>query len=442
MMQIESYISEGSRQMDLKERVREYLDTYAQQVESLERPLYSAVCEYLMLNARDPEKCTLRVVARELGIPYSKARRYVENLIEEGVLKQNEIGRAKPLAVRDLEKALRMQYLSPGFSDFLRWITAPTDRGKSTVGSAERAAAQLSCFPRHHMPAYAIGYLPSARCEEVLLLSVLASDHVPESMKQRLRNDLRDSDARFVEGLAASGQVAGGSADGCIVEAAAAKFEEYLGFKPRSEMFDAVCLDIAVRRGEEVRGLEELILGLGMWPMFTVPYVYTIACYYFDEWESVLWPRGMWSREVWFELGCPEQYSEEQAMNGARKIAEKQLKYLLALAERSLDLVRHDGIEGALSQLNRPSGTHVSGEVGWKEYRPEVTASHLLYQVIPLGCAILACIGMDGDREIILRARAVYRLLRGAVELNYRGLEAEGKTLELFLEERNHVKAG
>jgi len=385
-----------------------------------------------MIHAVEPRKCTLRAMERELGLPYARLKRYCDKLLDSGVLKSSNVGKAKPMVMNDLEKALRLGYLSPGFSDFIDWLTrslAARSEGDAMV-AAERLATQMSNFPRFLYPAFQFASVTDF-CEGTLLAAELRSDGMPDQVKEGIKKRLREVAARY-----AAGRKAGSGSDPEEKQADHVWPEdviEALGFEPPLGFGNPRDAQTGLRRAQDIEGFEDILRFFGWHPLFIIPYIYTVSPYRFADSNFLIWAGGIWGREVWFELGCPDEYSEEQARQGARRVAEKQLRYILKLVDGTIRLIREYGVDGALEVLNRPMRVHHSGDVGWVELKPEVTRSHLLYQAIPLACATLVCIGMDGDEALVDYAKAAYRLLRTAVERGFRGEKTEGLSLEAFV---------
>ncbi len=438
---------------ELKSKVQQHLRDYDRNVDALDKPFYQVICEYVMIHAVEPTKCTLRAMERELGLPYARLKRYCDRLVELGVLKPNDVGKARPLVMKDLEKALRLGYLSPGFSDFIEWLSRSL-RSRSegdTMVAAERLATQLSNFPRFLYPASQFGSV-TGFCEQALVAATLAAETMPDDVKQGIRERLMEVATRFVAGTKTSpesepeGREPGSSpvtpSEPSSPESKPMVREplspqhviEVLGFEPPRGCGSLRDAELGIKRARDIEGFEDILRFFGWHPLFIIPYIYTVAPYRFADSNFLIWAGGIWGREVWFELGCPDEYSEEQAREGARKVAEKQLRYILKLVDETVRLIREYGVDGALEVINRPIRLHHSGDAGWMELKPEVTRSHLLYQSIPLACATLVCSGMDGDPSLISRAKSAYRLLRIAVEQEFRGEKAEGLTLETFVE--------
>ncbi|HHY34678.1 MAG TPA: hypothetical protein GX510_03410 [Firmicutes bacterium] len=47
-------------------------------------------------------------------------------------MRTSDVAKAKPMIMNDLEKALRLGYLSPGFSDFMDWLTGSLAAGSQS----------------------------------------------------------------------------------------------------------------------------------------------------------------------------------------------------------------------------------------------------------------------------------------------------------------------
>lgn len=80
-------------------------------IPGIDKELAKTIIKYLVFNSFYPRKCSLRAMERELKIPYSRIRKIVKILTEEGILEQVSTGRASIVRVVDLERAFIRGYL-------------------------------------------------------------------------------------------------------------------------------------------------------------------------------------------------------------------------------------------------------------------------------------------------------------------------------------------
>lgn len=404
---------------ELRKQAEEHLLSLSQRLEELERPLYRVILEYVMLNHTRPELCTLREMERALGLPYSRLKKLVDGLIEQGILTEHRLGTIRPLSVGDLDQAFSRDYLRPTYDQLVTWVKnayqpqagatpggpagPPPPSGPSLV-SRESMAALLSDFPKWYFPALWSADWAVMSCDLALALARTYLPGTTPEQKERALADYRrirsDLETRKPE-------------------------EEVGQFFAEVE---AKARDIAGR----LAGLEDLLGALGSEAHHTIPFIYTVAAPRFGTGESLLWPMGIWSREVWFELDAPLDFSPEEANRAATAVAGKQLRYLNRVVEGTLAFIEEHGVEGALRLFNQPRDLYTSFTGGWVRLEPHYSTEHLLYQVVALTYGVALAIGMGVDEALVSKGRRSAQVLRAAVDGGYRGRSEEGLSLEEY----------
>ena len=91
-------------------------------VPEVDEKVAELILKHLMFNSARPSECTIRAIERRLGIPYSRVRRVVRRLVEEGVLEEVALGRSHVLRVTDLERAFIKGYLRPSSEEMLTYV--------------------------------------------------------------------------------------------------------------------------------------------------------------------------------------------------------------------------------------------------------------------------------------------------------------------------------
>ncbi|MHB0885905.1 MAG: hypothetical protein ACYC6V_01340 [Bacillota bacterium] len=389
---------QDSKLANLRDKLQGQLTALENTLETVEASVYEAIIRYVIQYHAHPEKCTLREMERELGIPYTRLKRFVETLSEEGVLVAMEMGTIRPYVINDLDRALQKGYIDPSFEDLMAWTDLPFNEtpGSHSVVAREWLTVLLSNFPRWLVPITHNSDSPLSECELTLALATLNLPDVPEDHKGKLLEALEDADQKYRDGSP--------------------------GGQP-------LITDDVRQRAEaavpELEGLEDFVRGLGFIKLHVVPYVYSVAAPRWMDRQAIFWPRGVWAREIWFELGCPETVTPEEAQAAARRLAEKQVRYLLAVSRWLVSLLESIGVDGTVEFFNKPQHVFADGETGWVDVPSRYTKSHLLYQVIPLTYGALVNLGMGGDPDLTRKAKQYGKMIRVAVERGYRGKAAE-----------------
>jgi hypothetical protein len=399
---------------ELRRRAEEHLRRLGEHMEELERPFYRVILEYLMLNHTRPELATLREMERALGLPYSRLRKLVDALIDKGILEEHRLGTIRPLTIGDLDRAFELGYLEPTYDQLVAWVKAAyaprpagADRPKTNLVSRETVAGMLSDFPRWHVPALWSADWPVMVCDLALgLARAYLPDTPPEVREQALAEHRRVR-------------------------------SELEGRKPATkvEAFFRETEERAKHIASKLEGFEDILGALGSEAHHIIPFVYSIAPPRLGVGEGLIWPMGVWSRDVWFEMGAPESFTPEEAKRAAASVAGKQLRYIMLITSRCLELVEEHGVEGALKQLNRPRDLYASWTRGWVQLRPRYTSEHLLYHVVALTYALALAAGMGVEEDLFEEGRRLARTLRAAVDRGYRGRGEEGKSLAEFADQ-------
>lgn len=402
----------------LRQQAEEHLRSLSQQLADLERPLYRVILEYVMLNHTRPELCTLREMERALAVPYSRLKKLVDALIAEGILVEHRLGTIRPVSVGDLEQAFSRGYLQPTYDQLVAWVknayrpaikpapstpTSPARPGADLV-SRESMAVLLSDFPKWYFPALWSADWAVMSCDLSLALARTYLPTTPAEEREQALADYR----RIRDDLA--------------------------GRKPADEVepFFGEVESKARHIAGQLSGLEDLLGALGSEAHHTIPFIYTVAAPRFGGGEGLLWPMGLWSREVWFELDGPGEFTPQEASRAATAVAAKQLAYLTRLAAGTLEFIEEHGVEGTLRRFNQPRDLYTSFSGGWTHLEPRYSTGHLLYQLVALAYGIAVAIGMGVDDALVAEGRRLAQRLRAAVDGGYRGRAEEGRNLKEY----------
>ncbi|MCL6580294.1 MAG: hypothetical protein K6U08_01590 [Firmicutes bacterium] len=396
---------------ELRRRAEEHLRRLGEHMEELEKPFYRVILEYVMLNHTRPGLTTLREMERVLGLPYSRLKKLVDALIEKGILEEHRLGTVRPLSIGDLDRAFELGYLEPTYDRLVAWVKAAYSprqaaerRSTTELVGRESMAGILSDFPKWHVPALWSADWAVAVCDVALALARAYLPDVPPEVRER----------------------------------ALAEYEriraELQGRKPaeKLEAFFREAEERARLIASRLSGFEDVLGALGSEAHHTIPFIYTIAPPRFGAGEGLIWPLSVWSRDVWFEMGAPESFTLEEANRAAASVAAKQLRYIMLVTRRCLELIEEHGVEGTLQELNRPRELYASPARGWVHVRPRYTTEHLLYHVVALTYALALAAGMGVEEELFEEGRRMARTLRAAVDGGYRGRREEGKSLAEF----------
>ena len=392
--------------------IREYLDL-SRKVEKLEKEVMKEIVTYLLVNSLRPDKRTLRAMERELGIPYSKLRRLVGKLVEEGVIVEGSVGTAKPLAVLDLDLALRKGYLKVE-ADLrslisLHLLALPSSvavfgeiKGDEFYRTVPKAPLRIEEKSRVHTLLEQMRYLPHAPREEKLL----------EKVEEKWPKEEVEYRKKFLEEIKA--QLS--KEEWSKLTELSKELEEWGVFLPTTGGLPELYIPFIRSNSFEVshENSEQIIAEYvrrthlpkeAIKPLRYLPYLDPWALYY---------------RDVVMELNFKNlnEVTDEEIKEAIKRVAEKNLKFLLYLIEPLIKDIKRIGVKKVLEK--------------WNKGLPEdmkYTKYHILSEAIPLGYASLLVCKL-GNKELAEKALQYVKMLVAAVIYDYKGEKEEKETLE------------
>ena len=396
--------------------IKEYLEL-SKRVEELEREVMKEIVTYLLVNSDRPDKRTLRAMERELGIPYSKLRRLAGKLIEEGVVVEGSVGTAKPLSVLDLDLALRKGYLKIELSlkSMIRLhnLASPSPvailgevKGDEVYRMLPKTPLRLEEKRRVSKILEWMRILPDLPSQEEIIERF--KDKWPKEeleYRKKLLEDVKRklSDKEWRELVELNREL---GKWGPFVPMSGGIPELYMPFMRSNTFEQPQDLDRLVVDYMRITGLPRDSIK----PLRYTPHLDPWALYY---------------RDVVFELQFKElsEVDDEELRRVIKRVAEKNLKFLIYLVKPLIKDIEKIGVKGVLKKWNRG----IPEELKYTEY-------HILSEVVPLGFASLL-VRKLGNKELAEEALKYVKMLVAALIYDYKGEEKESKTLEELAEE-------
>jgi len=320
----------------------------------LEKRVMEALIRYLIRFRMEPEKITLRGVERGLGLSYSKVRRLLKKLVDKEIVISWPVGKQVAFLVADLERAIREGYLSFDKEE-LRFLSILLSVGEleEQIGSTILALPKVLTFPHIYVKGLNI-------LTESWIASLEASKYLLEMKKGTLSlkipSPLKNLIKRYKE---------------------FEEFERFIGQVPLTV--------IPIYRSIVVPGMKDLISGirreLGIKGNLKVKLRYLHPMAY-----------GILMRELFFELDCKENPSDEEVKTAMKRLSEKQLKLLLHIERPLLEKIK---------QGNLPENLSVEA---------------VLYEAIVLRLAAVFALNLGANDELVREAREAAELLESTAE--------------------------
>ncbi len=321
----------------------------------LEERVMEALIRYLIRFRMEPEKITLRGIERGLGLSYSKARRLLKKLVDSEIVISWPMGKQVVFLVADLERAIREGYLALDKEE-IRLLSLLLSLGEleEQIGSTILALPKILTFP-------GVYFKGLNALTESWLASLEASKYILELKKKgssisgvptHLLN-LIDKYKEFEE------------------------FERFVGQVPLTV--------IPVYRSIVVPGMKDVIsrmrseFGIKEDLRVRLKNLHPMAY-------------GILMRELFFELDCNKNPSEEEVKVAMKRLSEKQLKLILYIEEPILNKIRQGN------------------------FTEEYSVEALLYEAIVLRLAAVFALNLGADDQLVREAREAAELLESTAE--------------------------
>lgn len=331
------------RQRDY-EAVKEYnaISKVSAATVHVERRAIEALLRYLLEHRLDTGRTTIRGLSRGLGLSYSKARRLLTKLVEEGILMTQPAGKSTSYLVSDAEGAIRRGYLSLDAREVQ--LLAVLSMAIETIGASR---SPLIAMPKISGPApfYYIGgvKLSEAWSRSLMAYSLLHPDKSEFEVPTEVSSD--------VKRLAELYRVWG---------------DPTVAFGEIPLISLPLYRTILVPVMEETRrkAKREVAPGKEVRPPEYVPLAY-----------------GVLLRDLFFELDGKLDATEEEVEEGLRRVAEKQLRLLIHIESPLVEAV----IRG-----EPPKG---------------ITKETLLFEASVLKFASLFALNLGADEELAMEVK-------------------------------------
>ena len=326
---------------------------YKRQIE-LGKRVMEALIRYLIRFRMEPKKITLRGVARGLGLSYSKARRLLKKLVDDEIVISWPMGKQVAFLVADLERAIREGYISLDKEE-LRFLSLLLSFGEleEQIGSTILALPKVLTFPQVYLKGLNV-------LTESWLTSLEASKYLLEMKRGASISEIPPKLMNLIERYKEFEE-----------------FERFVGQVPLTV--------IPVYRSIVVPGMKDIIGGmrreLGIKEELKVRLKNLHPMAY-----------GIIMRELFFELNCKEDPSEDEVRAAMKRLSEKQLKLILYLERPILDKIK----QGNFSE----------------EYSVEA----LLYEATVLRLAAVFALNLGANDELVREAREAAELLESTAE--------------------------
>ncbi len=320
----------------------------------LERRVMEALIRYLIRFRMEPEKITLRGVARGLGLSYSKVRRLLKKLVENEIVISWPMGKQVAFLITDLERAIREGYIKLDREE-LRFLSLLLSFGEleEQIGSTILALPKVLISPKVYLRGLNV-------LTESWLASLEASRYLLEIKRGTLTREIPPKLMNLIDKYQ--------------------KFEEFERFVGQVPL-----TVIPVYRSIVVPGMKDIIGGmrreLGIKEELKVRLKNLHPMAY-----------GILMRELFFELDCKENPTEEEVKSAMKRLSEKQLRLILYIERPILDQIK---------QGNLPENLSVEA---------------ILYEAIVLRLAAVFALNLGADDQLVKEAREAAELLESTAE--------------------------
>jgi len=321
----------------------------------LERRAIEALIRYLIRFRIEPDKITLRGIERGLGLSYSKVRRLLKKLVEDEIVISWPMGKQSAFYVSNLEKAIREGYLTLDKEE-IRFLSVLLSFGEleEQIGSTILPLPKMLTFPK----VYREGL-------NILNESWLASLEASTYAYQLKRGDISEEEI---------------SPQSLNLVRKYRQFEEFeiiVGQLPLTV--------IPVYRSIVVLGMKDMIsrarreLGIREELKVRLKNLHPMAY-------------GILMRELFFELNCKEDPSEEEVRTALKRLSEKQIKLLMHIERPVLDKIKKG------------------------DFSDEFSVEALLYEATVLRLAAVFALNLGADDELVNEAREAAELFESTAE--------------------------
>jgi len=410
-----------------RSHIEEYLKRIGS-IEELENKVLEEIVTYLIYNRQRPDNCTLREMERQLKIPYTRLRRLVQSLVEDGVLIETSVGNVKIVRVTDLDLVFRKGYATANLTELIGMhnISFPNWLAINGVVMGEELFRTL---PRGL-------FIPQSLITLVQKSSDLISrgSFNPDLEEKILKEHEKDWPEEEIEPRKKQLELSKKTYD---VKEARERVKELQKWKEFYRMYGEMPLVYTpILRSNMLlpagMPLSERNIGEMMRHTKLPREAFTPLRFYpGTEIRSVQF------RDVIFQLDPPslDDLSEEKIQETLIKVIEKQQKFLMLLVSPLLRLLEEKGVEGTLVEWNSKVKQYNKEypDLHWAE-EPGYTKEHILFEAIPLGMASLYTYIMGGDQKMAKEGRSMAFMIARAVERNYKGKEVEGCSLAEWYE--------
>ncbi len=448
-------------------KIREYVES-VKRIEDLETEVKAEIMEHLVYNQAQREKCTLRGLEREFGIPYTRLRRLMRDLTEEGVVVEGSVGNVKPYRALDLSLIFSEGYVKKPQVEAAQGTgkIAEGHGGERQPGRKKAAGDAKEDVIKEPGPWFYKLYGIQNLCLPwlVAIHGEVAGEHVFRSMPraplvpssyQLYREVLDEEETR--NSFDIQGE------EDLLRRMEGTWPEEEIG--PRRKRLQEIREKMGTSINEDrVRKLKHWgkVRGMGgAGPFMYTPVIRTnmisppqpsVEKRLIGEYMRhtglpmeaftplrhfpATNPHDIYYRDLMFELDIPkEQLSKDKILQALRQVVEKQQKLLMHMMEPMIQEIEEKGIEATLESYNtqhdvgRPSNGEESKESYTDGQREKYTPWHILFEAICLANSSYLTMMTGADEELAEKGRQLGFALAMAVERNYRGQETEGTNL-------------
>jgi len=320
----------------------------------LEKRVMEALIRYLIRFRMEPEKITLRGVARGLGLSYSKVRRLLKKLVDNEIVISWPMGKQVAFLIADLERAIREGYIKLDKEE-LRFLSLLLSVGEleEQIGSTILALPKVLTFPKVYLKGLNV-------LTESWLASLEASKYL---LSMRQGTPLHEIPPKLVNLIEKYKEFE--------------EFERFVGQVPLTV--------IPVYRSIVVPGMKDVISSIRR--EFGIKEDLKVRL-------KNLHPMayGILMRELFFELNCRENPSEEEVKAAMKRLSEKQLRLILYIERPLLDKIK----EGNLPE--------------------NLSVEAILYEAIVLRLAAVFALNLGADDQLVREAREAAELLESTAE--------------------------
>jgi len=411
---------------------RSHIEEYLKRIESveeLEKKVLEEIVSYLIYNRQRPDNCTLREMERQLKMPYTRLRRLVQSLVEDGVLVETSVGNVKILRVTDLDLVFRKGYATTANLTELIGIHNISFPNWLAINGVVMGEELFRTLPRGL-------FIPQSLITLVKKASELISrgSFDPDLEEKILKEHEKEWPEEEIEPRKKHLELSKKTYD---VKEARERVKELQKWKEFYEMYGEMPLVYTpILRSNMLlpagTPLSDRNIGEMMRHTKLPREAFTLLRFF--PGTDI---RSVQFRDVIFQLDPPslDDLSEEKIQETLIEVIEKQQRFLMLLVGPLLRLLEEKGVEGTIAEWNRrvKQYNREYPDLHWAE-EPGYTEEHILFEAIPLGMASLYTHIMGGSQKLAQEGRNMAFMIARAVERNYKGKEIEGCCLAEWYE--------